>query len=84
MLTKAFWTATAERVIASFAGAVIAILTADGFDVLSADWGGILTGGGIAALVSLLKALVASRVGDNPGPSLANETVTTTGRHVVV
>lgn len=80
MFSRAFWIATAERVIASIAGAVIAVLTADGFDLLNAHWPGILATAGVAGLVSLLKALVAANIGDNPGPSLANERVIV-GRH---
>lgn len=64
MWTRAFWKATAERVVASFAGGVLA-----GFGI-GASWPGALAAGGIAAAVSLLKALVASRTGD--GPSLTN------------
>lgn len=75
MLNRAFWTATLERIVATVAGAVLAVLTADGFDLLTADWRGVLSTAGLAGLVSLLKALIASRVGDNPGPSLANERV---------
>jgi hypothetical protein len=76
MLNRAFWTATLERVLASIAGAVLALLTADGFDLLTADWRAVLSTAGLAGLASLLKALIASKVGDNPGPSLANEKVT--------
>lgn len=77
MFTKPFWIATAERVIASIVGAVLAVLTADGFDILNADVRAVLATAGLAGLVSLLKALVASNIGDNRGPSLANEKVGT-------
>ena len=69
--TPAFWRATAERIIATIVGALIAVLTADGFDVLSVDWPGILTTIGLAGLVSLLKAILAN-VATQTGPSLTN------------
>lgn len=69
--TGAFWQATAERVIATIVGALVAVLAADGFDVLNADWRGIVTTIGIAGAVSLLKAILAN-VATKTGPSLTN------------
>lgn len=69
MYTKAFWKATGERVIASMAGGVIAVFTADGFDVAQANWKSIAIAAATTGAVSLFKALVASNVG-NAGPSL--------------
>ena len=82
MFTRAFWIATAERVIASVAGGILAVMAADGFDLLAADWQGVLAAGGLAGAVSLLKAIVAANVGSNPGPSLANERIP--GRHAQI
>jgi hypothetical protein len=69
--TRAFWQATAERVIATVVGALVAVLTADGFDLLNTNWQGVLTTIGVAAAVSLLKAVLANVATQN-GPSLTN------------
>ena len=69
--TAAFWRATAERVIATIVGALVAVLTADGFDLLKVDWTGVLVTIGTAGLVSLLKAVLAN-VATKNGPSLTS------------
>ena len=76
MFTLAFWRATAERVVASFVGAVLAVLGGNAFDVTALDWGQILKVGAGAALVSLLKAILAATA-TGGGPSFTNaETLT--------
>jgi len=76
MFTLAFWRATAERVVASFVGAVLAVLGGNAFDVTALDWGQILKVGAGAALVSLLKAMLAATA-TGGGPSFTNaETLT--------
>ena len=62
MFTKLFWKDTAERVISTAAQAAIALLTVDGFDVANFDVEQGAAVVGVAALVSLLKALVAGKV----------------------
>lgn len=66
MFTKKFWMDLSERVISSAAGGALAILLATG----SHDWKTVAMGAGVAALVSLLKGLVASQVGRNDSASL--------------
>jgi hypothetical protein len=65
MWTTKFWKDLAERIISSAAGGALAILLTG-----STDWVKILAGAGIAALVSLLKGLIASQKGDPTSPSL--------------
>jgi hypothetical protein len=71
-----FWKDTAERVLSSAAGGVLTLLTADGAD--KADMGDAyswLIFVGIPSLVSLCKAIVATRVHDAVSPaSLAKVT----------
>lgn len=69
--SRGFWAATAERVLVTAVQALLAVLTADGFDLISADWRGILVAVGTAALLSLLKAIVANAATKN-GPSLTD------------
>lgn len=57
---------TAERVLASFAGALLSYVTVtgDALDLGAVNWATALSISGGAALASLLKALVASEFGD--------------------
>jgi len=74
MWTGAFWKAAFERAVKTFAQALVAVMTADGFGLLDADWPARLSAAGMAAVLSLLSSLASAGAG-NPGPSLANETV---------
>ena len=69
--TAAFWQATAERVISSIAGGALAVIGADVFGVVHADWAGIASVAAGAGVVSLLKALAANATTGN-GPSMTN------------
>lgn len=71
MFSFVFWQAALERIVASFAGAILAVIGADFFNVIQTDWVGLLSVGAGAAIVSLLKALVAGATG-NGSPSLTN------------
>lgn len=76
MFTLAFWKATTERVVASFVGALLALLGGNTFDITALDWGQLLKISAGAALVSLLKAVLAATT-TGGGPSLTNsETLT--------
>ncbi|MFI6700328.1 holin [Streptomyces sp. NPDC050509] len=74
MTTSAFWTATFERMIRTFAQAVLALLGGDGLGLVDVDWGTALSVGGLAAVAALLTAIVAS--GGTTGPGIT-ETVAT-------
>ena len=74
MFSRAWWTATAERVLSTGAAALLALLTASGVtDVTHLDASAIATVTGTAMLVSFLKAMIASKTGDSEAPSFANE-----------
>ncbi|MCP2168142.1 holin [Goodfellowiella coeruleoviolacea] len=62
-----------ERAVSSFAGAVLAALGAEAVDLLAVDWRGVLGVGLGAAVVSVLKALAARRVGDPGSASLSTK-----------
>ena len=57
MWSKAFWKATAERTIATFAATVIGLNGADGLGVVHTDWAQVLTASAIIAGLTLLKCL---------------------------
>jgi hypothetical protein len=83
MWAASFWSAAGERALATFAQALLAVLSADGLDLISAPWSAALSTAGLAAVLSVLKSVAANQIG-GPGPSLANErlaTVDRPGRH---
>ncbi|WP_263165383.1 holin [Streptomyces sp. SCSIO ZS0520] len=69
MGTAAFWRATGERAVRTFAQAELALLTGDGLGVLDIDWGEALSVGGLAAIAAVLTAIVAYGAGP-VGPGL--------------
>lgn len=67
--TVSFWKATAENAITAFAASMLALLGAGVVDILAVPWTTDLRISGGVALVSVLKSLVASQVGDKGTPS---------------
>lgn len=81
MFTRAFWKDAVERAISTAAQTALALLGADGFDLLTVDVADVM-GVSLGALVlSVLKSLVASRVNDPESASLVELPTT---RHRVV
>ncbi|GAQ64039.1 holin [Streptomyces scabiei] len=78
MTTRAFWKATLERMVRTFAQAVLALLGGDGLGLIDVDWGQAFSIGGLAAVAALLTAIVASG-GTTTGPGLT-ETVVASSR----
>lgn len=70
MWTVKFWKDAAERVIATFAQALIGTAGADAIFAPDVNWGMKFTAAGLAAGASLLKALAASTVGTPNDASL--------------
>jgi hypothetical protein len=77
MWSGAFWKAAFERAVKTFAQALVAVMTADGFGLLDANWTARLSAAGMAAVLSLLASIGSAGVG-NSGPSLASESVNPT------
>ncbi|MEU5435382.1 holin [Streptomyces sp. NPDC020719] len=75
MFTKAFWKATAERAIRTFAQSLAAVLTAGATNLLDVDWKAALATAGMATLLSILMAVGSSGLG-RPGPGLTETTGT--------
>lgn len=73
MWSSAFWRAAFERAVKTFCQALLAVMTADGFGLLDADWPARLSAAGMAAVLSLLSSIGSAGAG-NPGPSLSSET----------
>ncbi|MFI1102919.1 holin [Streptomyces sp. TLI_146] len=74
MFTKAFWKATAERAIRTFAQSLAAVLTAGATNLFDVDWKAALATAGLATLASVLMAIGSSGLG-RPGPGLTETTV---------
>ncbi|WP_371650866.1 MULTISPECIES: holin [unclassified Streptomyces] len=73
MFTKAFWKATAERAIRTFAQSLAAVLTAGATNLFDVDWKAALATAGLATLLSVLMAVGSSSLG-RPGPGLTETT----------
>lgn len=77
MFTAQFWKAAFERAVMAAAAALIAVLTANGTDLISdVDWLSAVQVAGLAALVSLLKSMLVAASTDGT-PSLGPETLKT-------
>lgn len=58
-------------VLGAFLAPLAGFVTADGFNVLTFDWGAALTVSGLAAVAALVKGLAARFVGDPERPNLS-------------
>lgn len=65
MFNRQYLTATAERAVKTFAQAAVAILVGNGSGLLDADWAGVASVAGMAALISVLTSIA----GPGDGPS---------------
>ncbi|OII27936.1 hypothetical protein BIV04_03245 [Frigoribacterium sp. MCBA15_019] len=64
MYTPTFWKDAAERAISTAAQAAIGVLTAGSIGLVDIDWASTGSIAGLAAVVSLLKSIVASGIGN--------------------
>ncbi|WP_353941109.1 holin [Streptomyces sp. HUAS MG91] len=69
MWTAAFWKATAERAVRTFAQSLAAVLVAGATNLLNVDWAAALGTAGLATVLAVLTALGAAGVGPH-GPGL--------------
>jgi hypothetical protein len=63
--TGLFWKDTAERVLATVAQVLIAVLSVDGLNLVALDWQAIASAVAIAGALALLKAILANAVTGN-------------------
>lgn len=74
MYDSLFWKDVLERMIATVAQVLIALFTADGFDLLNADFTAMAAAAGVAAILVVLKSLAATGIGHTVSPaSLAKD-----------
>jgi hypothetical protein len=69
MFTKNFWKQTLERLIKTFAQAILALITGNGLGIVDVNWGRVLSVAGLAALASLLTSIASSGIGQKNDPS---------------
>lgn len=82
MNTNTYVTDLIERIVTSFAGALLAYLGAGAVNLLDVDWGAAFGVAAGAAVVSLLKGLAARGIGNSTTASSASSlTLSTTGDH---
>jgi hypothetical protein len=79
MWTKAFWLASLERGIKTFAQVLAALLTADATGVMDADWAGSASVAAMATLLSFLTSIATAGITDG-NPSIGS-VETLDGRH---
>lgn len=70
MLTVAYWKRLAEDAATGVWTGLGVVVLGDGFNVLTADWKAVLGGAATGALVALVKAGLATPVGDTESPRL--------------
>lgn len=76
MFTAAFWKATIQRVIRSFAASLVALLTAGGTGLLNTDWDNSLSTAGMAAVVTLLLCVAGETFTNGAGPAFGTVEIT--------
>jgi hypothetical protein len=76
LTSGAFWKATGERAVRTFAQGTLGAVSADGLGLLDVDWGAAFGIGGLAAALAVLTAIATSGGTDGPG---ITETVTRPG-----
>ncbi|MGH3697465.1 MAG: holin [Pseudonocardiaceae bacterium] len=70
MFTSQFWLLSLERAIKTFAQSLLAILSANGIELLEVSWGSALATAGAAALLSVLMSMTSAPVGEPNSPNL--------------
>lgn len=70
MLTQEYWKRLAEDVYTGVVGGVAVIVTAAGFDALTADWKAILGAGLTGGLVALVKGAAFTKLGAEDSPRI--------------
>jgi hypothetical protein len=70
IFTRKFARDAAERACKTVAQAAGALLISAGTGLLDTDWKGVVSGAGIAGVISLLTSVGSAQVGDNDSASL--------------
>jgi len=74
MFTTAFWKATAERAVKTFAQSLVALLGSNAVDIFKTSFAETVYAALIATGLSVLSSLASGKFG-NSGPSLSTESI---------
>lgn len=72
-MNLAYWKKLGERVLVAFAASLGGLLTAGGFDLLSAPWKQSLAASGMAALLALLASVAGGGFTTSDSPALTSK-----------
>jgi len=72
-MNVAYWKKLGERVLVAFAASLGGLLTAGGFDLLSAPWKQSLAASGMAALLALLASIAGGAATTSDSPALTSK-----------
>ena len=72
-MNLAYWKKLGERVLVAFAATLGGLLTAGGFDLLSAPWKQSLAASGMAALLALLASVAGGGLTTSDSPALTSK-----------
>lgn len=73
MTTLAFWVALAERVVSATAAATLAAIGATALSIDQVDWRYVAGVAALTPILTILKGLAATAVGDSTSPDLTKE-----------
>lgn len=72
-MNSAYWKKLGERVLVAFSASLGGLLTAGGFDLLSAPWKQSLAASGMAALLALLASVAGGAATTSDSPALTSK-----------
>lgn len=75
LYTKAFWTDAVERVVSSVLLTALAVLGGDAMNVFTADWKAVGVAAGNVAVLTLVKTILASGIGERGTAGVTSATV---------
>lgn len=75
LYTTAFWKDAVERIISSVLLTALAVLGGDAMDVFTADWKAVGVAAGNVAVLTLVKAVLASGIGERGTAGVTTATV---------
>lgn len=81
MFTLLFWKAAAERALKTAAQTAAGILVGNATGLLDADWVGVASVSGLAAVVSILTSVGSDAITGGSGPSLTSAEVISDAKH---
>lgn len=73
MWTSAYWKALGENLVKVAAASMAAMVTADGFNMIQANWGDVFSVTGTAVLGAFLLSLAAGAVTSSTGPDFRSK-----------